>query len=97
MSLPKPPEVERIAPDEAAVQDDLIERFRYIIGKTHKDLGHAHRGVHAKSHALLSGELSVHVGLPAELAQGIFAKGGRRYPAIIRISAIPGDPLRDSV
>lgn len=101
MSLPAPvryhPEVERIAPDEAAAQDDLINSFRYIIGKTHKDLGHAQRGVHAKSHALLSGELSMHEGLPAELAQGIFAEGGRRYPAIIRISAIPGDPLRDSV
>ena len=91
------PEVERVAPDEQAVQDDLIKSFRYIIGKTHKDLGHAQRGVHAKSHALLSGELRIHDDLPSELAQGIFAKGGRRYPAIIRISAIPGDPLSDGV
>jgi hypothetical protein len=91
------PEVEHIAPDEQAAQDDLIKSFRYIIGKTHKDLGHAQRGVHAKSHALLAGELRVYDSLPAELAQGIFAQGGRRYPAIIRISAIPGDPLVDGV
>jgi hypothetical protein len=91
------PDVERLAPDEQAVQDDLIKSFRHIIGKTHKDLGQAHRGVHAKSHALLSGELRVHDGLPAELAQGIFAGRGRRYPAIIRMSAIPGDPLVDGV
>lgn len=91
------PEVEHLVPDEQAAQDDLIKSFRYIIGKTHKDLGHAQRGVHAKSHALLSGELRVHDGLPAELAQGIFTQGGRLYPAIIRISAIPGDPLVDGV
>ena len=101
MSLADPvryhPEVEHLAPDEQAAQNDLIKSFRYIIGKTHKDLGHAQRGVHAKSHALLSGELRIHDDLPSELAQGIFAQGGRRYPAIIRISAIPGDPLADGV
>lgn len=95
--IPYHPGVEHISPDEAAVVDDLIATFRYIIGKTHQDLGYASRGVHAKSHALLRGDLYVHNDLPSELAQGIFAAGGRSYPAVIRISAIPGDPLRDGV
>jgi hypothetical protein len=40
--------------------------------------------------------LEVDAGLPAELAQGLFAKP-RRYPVVIRISTIPGDILDDSV
>ena len=35
-------------------------------------------------------------GLPAELAQGLFAKP-RRYPVVLRISTVPGDILADSV
>lgn len=51
MSVPAPiryfREIEQIAPDKQVAQDDLIKSFRYIIGKTHKVLGHAQRGVHA--------------------------------------------------
>ena len=90
-------DVEEIKPDEQEAIDSINESMRYIIAKTHEDLGHAERGVHAKSHALLTGELIVHEGLPVELAQGHFSEGGRRYPLMIRISSIPGDPLRDSV
>lgn len=90
------PDIETIEPDEDEVAQGLEETFRYIVKKTSEDLGHAHRGVHAKSHALLEGELVVRDDLADEQAQGIFERG-RRYPVIIRMSAIPGDPIRDSV
>lgn len=90
------PDVETIGADEQTTIDGLNETFRSIVETTHADLGHAHRGVHAKGHALLEGEMRVHDDLADEQAQGIFERG-RRYPVIIRMSAIPGDPIRDSV
>jgi hypothetical protein len=90
------PDVETIEPHEQDTIDGLNDTFRYIVEKTNEDLGHAQRGVHAKSHALLEGEMIVRDDLADEQAQGIFERG-RRYPVIIRMSAIPGDPIRDSV
>src|ERR1700729_2429588 len=90
------PSVERPEPDEAETIQGLISAMRYINEKTLADGGHAIRSVHAKSHGLLQGYLEVDAGLPAELAQGLFAKP-RRYPVVIRISTIPGDILDDSV
>lgn len=99
---PNPPiayhaDLETPGADEQAAIEDITESMLYIIGKTHEDLGHALRSVHAKSHALLEASVTVHDTLPAELRQGIFSEPGRTYPAIVRISTIPGDPLRDSV
>lgn len=90
------PDVETIQPGENEVFRKIAEQMTYIIDRTHKAGGHAVRGVHAKSHAILNGTLTVHGNLPPELAQGIFA-GPRDYAALIRISTIPGDVLRDSV
>lgn len=90
------PAVETILPDEAETQAELVETFRGIIEKVHKDSGHAFRAVHAKSHALLDGELTVLPGLPAELAQGIFARPAT-YKLLARISTNAGDVLPDSI
>jgi catalase len=90
------PDVEQVQPDEAETQAELIKTFRGIIDTTNKDFGHAFRSVHAKSHALLEGELAVLPDLPAELAQGIFAEA-RTYAARVRISTNAGDPLPDSI
>lgn len=90
------PDVEITEGDEDATAQGLVDAFKSIVAKTHEDLGTAQRGVHAKSHALLEGELLVHDDLDDEQAQGIFERG-RRYPVLIRMSAIPGDPIRDSV
>ena len=90
------PAVERPEPDEAETIQGLISTMRYINEKTLTDGGHAIRSVHAKSHGILQGYLEVDASLPAELAQGLFAKP-RSYPVVIRISTIPGDILDDSV
>lgn len=82
--------------DEDETGAQLMEQMRKIIETTYKDYGHAVRSVHAKSHGLLRGEMQVMQGLPAELAQGLFAQPGL-YPVILRFSTIPGDILEDSV
>ncbi|WP_293883213.1 catalase family protein [Sphingomonas sp.] len=89
-------DVEKIEPDEGETQAELVKTFRSIIETTHKDYGHAFRGVHAKSHALLHGTMTVNTGLPPELAQGIFIEGAE-YPVLLRISTTPGDPLPDTI
>lgn len=90
------PSVENPGPDEAQVFNDLAETMLSISARTFEDSGHASRSVHAKSHGLLIGRLDVLDDLPAELAQGLFAKA-ESYPAILRLSTTPGDILPDSV
>lgn len=99
--LPTPPlvyrpEFEQPEPQERATEDGLVSTLRSISDTTLKEEGRALRSVHAKSHALLQGELAVATDLPPELAQGLFSAPGR-YPVIMRLSTIPGDVLDDDV
>jgi len=87
---------ENVGSEEESITQELAQTLKMIVKKVNDDLGHASRGVHAKSHAILRGELGVHPDLPPELAQGIFAVP-RRYDAIVRISSIAGDILSDSI
>jgi hypothetical protein len=95
-ALPFDPTFEQIPDDEAQTTQALMEEMRGIIETTYKDYGHAVRSVHAKSHGLLEGEMEVLPGLPAELAQGAFAKAGV-FPVVLRFSTNPGDILDDRV
>ncbi len=94
--VPYTPDVEHVE----AYEDDLVTDLSAVIvginKKTFADGNHSLRGVHAKSHALLCGELEVSGDLPPELAQGLFAKPAR-YPVILRFSTTLGDILPDSV
>lgn len=90
------PALEREGPDEARIHEEMLVTFDKIQSTTLKDYGHAVRGVHAKAHGLLTGHLEVLGGLPAPLAQGLFARPGR-YDAVLRLSTNPGDILDDSV
>lgn len=90
------PSVEHPEDDEQETARQLTETLRGICETTFKNGGHAIRAVHAKSHALLSGEMTVLGDLPQELAQGIFAKPGR-HPVALRFSTTPGDLLDDNV
>jgi hypothetical protein len=82
--------------DEAKTRAGLQEALHKISQTTYEDSGHAIRSVHAKSHGLLRAEVRVLEDLPPMLAQGIFASPAT-YPAVIRISTVPGDILDDSV
>ena len=90
------PSLERLAPDEDETRAALMATMRSIAETTSRDYGRAVRSVHAKSHALLEGELTVLDGLPPELAQGVFARPAT-YPAVLRLSTNPGDVLDDAV
>lgn len=101
LSLTPPPilfdeSLEHIEADEPETAEQLVETLTKINQTTLEHEKHAFRSVHAKSHGLLTGELVVPDDLPAELAQGIFAKPGR-YPLVMRLSTVPGDILDDSV
>lgn len=89
-------DIETVLDDEAETQAELIDTFRSIIETVHADTGHAYRSVHAKSHALLKGELEVLGDLPTELAQGVFLTP-RRYPLLARISTNAGNILPDTI
>jgi hypothetical protein len=90
------PAFEQVPEDEAETTQGLIDTLTKIQSKVFADSGHAERGVHAKSHGLLRGELTVLDRLAPQLAQGLFATPGS-YPVIMRLSTIPGDVLDDAV
>ena len=90
------PELETVAADEDETLAQLKETFGYILDTTSKDYGHAVRSVHAKSHGIAHGTLTVAADLPRALAQGIFAQPGE-HEAILRLSTNPGDILDDDI
>jgi hypothetical protein len=101
MTLPTEPlrfdaSFETPEPDEAATIQELGATLMKISNKTYEDSGRALRSVHAKSHGIINGELTVLPGLPETLAQGMFAKPGV-YPVVMRLSTTPGDILDDNV
>jgi hypothetical protein len=90
------PSMETIGEHEAKTIQGIIETMDRIQTIVAEDTGHARRGVHAKAHGLLIGELEVLPDLPPVLAQGLFATP-QTYPAALRLSTIPGDVLDDAV
>jgi hypothetical protein len=90
------PHYETPEADEAQTTSGMNETLHRIQQKVLDDSGHAFRPVHAKSHGILRGELHVAPNLPAELAQGVFARC-RTYPVVMRLSTVPGDILDDAV
>ena len=67
------PSMETIDEHEAKTIQSLIETTERIQAIVAADVGRANRGVHAKAHGLLVGELEILPNLPAVLAQGLFA------------------------
>lgn len=90
------PSVEEIQDDEPKVNAELVEQLLKISHITYEDGHKALRSVHAKSHGLLEGTLTVVGGLPSVLAQGLFSAPGT-YRTVARFSTSPGDLLPDSV
>lgn len=89
-------EVEKVAPDEHVIFDELSRTMQHITRSMASRYRHAYRPVHAKSHGVLVGTLEVLPGLPQPFAQGLFAKPAS-YPTILRFSTNPGDMLADNV
>lgn len=89
-------DIESITADEEGTIAGLNEQFDIIMQKTAEDYGHAVRSVHAKAHGILEAEMTVAGGLPAELAQGLFAAPGTPK-AYLRLSTNAGDILPDAI
>ncbi len=90
------PSFEQAEDGEAETTQELMETMHKISAKVAEYEGHAFRSVHAKSHGILRAQVQVLDGLPAVLAQGMFAKPGS-YDAVMRFSTPPGDLLDDTV
>ena len=90
------PDVEQVQADEQDTVEQLNSAFDIILERTAEDGGHAVRSVHAKSHGVLDGELTIDAGLPPELAQGLFATPGT-HKVLIRLSTNAGDILPDAI
>ena len=88
--------METIGADEVKTIQGLIETMDRIQTIVAEDIGQAKRGVHAKAHGVLIGEFEVLPDLPPILAQGLFATP-QTYPAVLRLSTIPGNVLDDAV
>jgi hypothetical protein len=95
--LPYDPSYEVPEEGEAQTIAGLTEAMHNIAATVDKDTGHAHRGVHAKSHGLLRGELQVLDNLPPDYSQGLFGHPGGAWPVVLRLSTTPGDVLDDKV
>ena len=83
-------------PDEAALTEEIVAHMAATQAANADRHRHAHRDAHSKSHALIKGRMTVHPGLPPELAQGIFAVA-RDYDVVARLSSAPGDIHSDAV
>lgn len=94
--IPYSAAVEQVDPDEAQTIDALKSAFGDILETTSEDYGRAVRSVHAKAHGIARGTLTVAADLPAELAQGLFARPGT-YEAVLRLSTNAGDLLPDAI
>ena len=94
--IPYRADIEQPEQDEAETSRGIDDTLRSILETTSGDYGHAVRSVHAKSHGLLEGELTVVADLPEPLAQGLFATP-RTHRVILRFSTNPGDILDDDV
>ena len=90
------PDIEQMQTNEPETVQQLNSAFDTILERTAEDYGHAVRSVHAKSHGVLEGELTVDAGLPPELAQGLFATPGT-HKVLMRLSTNAGDILPDAI
>ncbi|WP_433602516.1 catalase family protein [Nocardia sp. CA-135953] len=82
-------DLERPRPDEERDIDRIIAVLRTNNERAYRMHKHGLRDAHAKSHGILRGELTVHPGLPPELAQGLFATPAT-YPVVARLSTTSG-------
>ncbi len=88
-------DIETIEPDEQETQNKIVEVLTTGMHNVREKTGRDVRISHAKAFGLLKGTLTVENNLPAELAQGLFAKPGT-YDVLVRLSSVPGEINDDS-
>jgi len=88
--------VETVPADEAEDIRLTIAAMRRVLEQTFKQTGQRRRDVHVKSHGCALGTMQVLPNLPAELAQGIFARE-QSFEAVVRFSNAASSPQPDYV
>lgn len=94
--VPFSPAIEQPQPNEQQLGEATVAAMKRMAQGQLDHHRHATRDAHAKSHAIVKGELHIPAGLPPHLAQGLFALPGT-YPVIIRLSTASGQLLPDKV
>jgi len=94
--VPYSDSVEVIQPDEQEISQKIVDSMARVNRLMYEKYRHAIRDAHAKSHAVLKGELQVYENLPEHLAQGLFAKA-KTYPVIVRFSTAQGSIVPDKM
>lgn len=87
--VPYREDLEQPKAGEAEDIEKIVKSLKKNNERAYKKFKHGLRDAHAKSHAILRGELIVNPDLPEVLAQGMFAEA-RSYPVIARISTTSG-------
>lgn len=88
--------LENVDEDEDRLIEEIVTQMAEGNRAAYERHRHAIRDAHAKSHAVLKGELSVHSDLPPALAQGIFRRPAT-YGVVARLSSAPGDIHSDAI
>ncbi|MCA4753153.1 catalase family protein [Mycolicibacterium fortuitum] len=87
--VPYRDDLEQPKPGETEDIEKIVKALRKNNERAYRKFKHGLRDAHAKSHAILRGELIVNPDLPEVLAQGMFSEA-RSYPVIARISTTSG-------
>lgn len=85
-------DLEHPSAEERQTIDAIIASMTRESEMTAERYQHAVRASHAKSTALLKGELQVLDGLPEHLRQGLFSEV-KRYPILARLAQAPKNAL----
>ncbi len=89
-------QVEVVPSDESDDIRQVILALQELLQHSRDQSGHFQGEVHVKTHGCASGEFRVLPNLPAELAQGLFARD-RTFPAVVRFSNSASQPQPDFV
>ncbi|MDP5200319.1 catalase family protein [Flavobacterium sp. DG2-3] len=88
--------VEVQQPDEQEISRKIVDSMARVNRLMYEKYRHAIRDAHAKSHAVLKGEITIYENLPEHLAQGLFAEP-KTYPVIVRFSTAQGSIVPDKL
>jgi hypothetical protein len=86
--------IEQRQEDEEALIEKIVASMGRVNRGNFDKYRHGIRDAHAKSHAVITGTLTVYEGLAVHLRQGVFAEP-RSYPIVARLSSAPGDFQND--
>lgn len=95
-AVPYTSDIEEVRSDEQDTVTGWNETFDTNLETTAKDHGHSVRSMHAKSHGVLKGVMTVGADLPPVLTQGPFARPGE-HKIYMRMSTNAGDVLPDVI